>query len=99
MSPSETLRPRIAAAHAEALRVGDSPVRADQLERTLHGIVGAVPAAGLTEEQASRVLGALESALRVLRREEDGREAAKHLQTALAQLEDRARKPSPFADD
>lgn len=99
MTASETLRPRIAAAHAEALRVGDSPVRADQLERTLQGIVSAVPSAGLTEEQEARVVGALESALRVLRREEDGREAAKHLQTALAQLEDRVRKPSPFLDD
>lgn len=99
MNPSETLRPRIASAHAEALRVGDSPVRADQLERTLHGIVDAAATAGLTEEQEARVLGALQSALRVLRREEDGREAAKHLQTALAQLEDRPRKPSPFADD
>lgn len=96
---SETLRPRIAAAHAEALRVGDSPVRADQLERTLHGILDSLPTAGLPEDRAARVLTALQSALRVLRREEDGREAARHLQTALAQLEDRVRKPSPFLDD
>jgi hypothetical protein len=99
MNGPGTLRPRIAAAHAEALRVHDSPVRADQLERTLHGIVAGLPAEALPEDREARVLAALESALRVLRREEDGREAARHLQTALAQLEDRVRKPSPFLDD
>lgn len=99
MNTPESLRARLTAAHAEALRVGDSPVRGDQLERTLRAIVDAVPSSGLPEEREVRVLGALESALRVLRREDDGREAAKHIQSALTQLDPPARKPSPFLDD
>lgn len=99
MNGSEKLRSRLAAARAEALRVGDSPVRGDRLERTLREIVESLPSAGLGEEREARVLGALESALRVLRREDDGREAAKHLQAALTQLDPPARRPSPFLDD
>jgi hypothetical protein len=36
---------------------------------------------------------------RVLRRDDDGREAARHLQNALRLVEDRPRRPSPFLDD
>jgi hypothetical protein len=35
----------------------------------------------------------------VLRRDDDGREAARHLQAALRWVEDRPRAPSPFGDD
>lgn len=99
MDGSDTLRSRLSAAHAEALRVGDSPVRGDRLEESLRRIVGALPEAGLGEEREARVLASLESALRVLRREDDGREAARHLQAALTLLDPPARKPSPFLDD
>ena len=99
MSGPEELRGKIAAAHAEALRVGDSPVRADQLERKLAGLVAAAAHAPVAEDVRSRIRTALESAVRVLRREEDGREAARHLATALGLLEDRPRKASPFPDD
>lgn len=99
MNGSDELRRRLTAAHAEALRVGDSPVRGDQVERTLRSIADGLRSAGLPEEREVRVLASLESALRVLRREDDGREAARHIQAALTQLDPPARKPSPFLDD
>lgn len=79
--------------------MGDSPVRGDRVEAALRAIVESLPSAGLPEERQARVLASLESALRVLRREDDGREAAKHLQSALGQLDPPARKPSPFLAD
>lgn len=79
--------------------MGDSPVRGDRVEGALRSIVESLPAADLPEERRARVLASLENALRVLRREDDGREAAKHLQSALGQLDPPARRPSPFLDD
>lgn len=99
MSTPDDLRARLSAARAEALRVGDSPVRGDRVEAALRGIVDSLPAAGLAEERRARVLASLESALRVLRRDDDGREAAKHVQAALGQLDPPARRPSPFGDE
>lgn len=99
MSLSGELRDRLAAAHAEALQVGDSPLRADRLADRLAAELRGISAAPLTDEQRSRIRAALENAERVLRRDDDGREAARHLQGALGQLEERARKPSPFLDD
>lgn len=96
---ADRLRRDISAAHAEALHVHDSPVRADRLYREVERISGTVEGADLTEEQTARIRAALADAMRVLRRDDDGREAAKHLQTALGQLEQRERRPFPFLDD
>jgi hypothetical protein len=99
MPISEELRRRLTAAHEEALRVGDSPLRADLLADRLPALSKAVAESEATEEQSARIRAALADAERVLRRDDDGREAAKHLSTALAQVEERPRKPSPFLDD
>jgi hypothetical protein len=87
------------AAHSEALRVGDSPLRADQLAARLPVLARAADQASLPEDTRLRVQDALDLAERVLRRDDDGREAARHLQTAIGLLGPRARKPSPFLDD
>jgi hypothetical protein len=94
----DRIRQQIAAAHAEALRVGDSPIRADRLADQVRRILGQLPGAGLDEERAARASSALESALRVLRRDDDGREAARHLQAALSLFDPRPPKASPFLD-
>lgn len=96
---TDELRKAIEAAHAEALRVGDSPVRADRLFAQIQAIASRIPAASLGEEKSARLTSALESALRVLRRDEDGREAARHLQGARSLLDTGSRPPSPFLDD
>ena len=92
-------RRAIEAAHASAMTVHDSPVRADQVQVQIRKILDSLPAAALGEEKTARVKAALESALRVLRRDDDGREAAKHLQTGLRFFESKPRAPSPFLDD
>ncbi|MDR0788520.1 MAG: hypothetical protein LBG44_11765 [Gemmatimonadota bacterium] len=91
---------RLEAAHAEALRVGDSPTRADQLYRTLEALGREAPDPTLGEERAARMSASIASAIRVLRRDDDGHEAARHLQEALRQFNaPSTRKPSPFLDD
>ncbi len=95
----DATRRAIEAAHATALKVHDSPVRADQLSASIRPILESLPIDALGEEKAARIKAALESALRVLRRDEDGREAARHLQTALRFFESKPRAPSPFLDD
>ena len=95
----DATRRAIEAAHAAAMTVHDSPVRADQVQARIRQILDGLPEGALGEEKAARVKTALESALRVLRRDEDGREAARHLQTALRFFEARPRSPSPFLDD
>jgi len=100
MSIPQELARRLAAAHEEALRVGDSPLRADQLADRLAQLAREVAAApDAPEETRTRVRAALADAERVLRRDDDGREAARHLQSALKLTEQRTRKPSPFLDD
>jgi hypothetical protein len=96
---SERLRSRLTSAHAEALKVGDSPLRADRLADQLEATARDVAGGGLGDERAARVSAAIANAVRVLRRDDDGREAARHLQEALKQFSAPARKPSPFADD
>jgi hypothetical protein len=93
------LRKQISLAQAEALRVGDSPLRADQLADRLERISATLGEAELSEEATARIGSALSDAIRVLRRDDDGREAAKHLQSATRWLGDRATPPSPFLDD
>ena len=95
----DRLRSLLQSAHADGLRVHDSPIRADQLFREVERIAETAKAADLSEEQQARVQAALADALRVLRRDDDGREAARHIQTATGQLEKKERKPSPFLDD
>lgn len=85
--------------HSEALRVGDSPLRADHLASKLPTVEEASGFSELPEDTQHRIREAAASAERVLRRDDDGREAARHLQAAIALLEPRPRKPSPFLDD
>jgi hypothetical protein len=99
MMNSEELRGKLSRAEAEALRVGDSPLRADQLALQIDRIVSALPSVQLGEESRTRIDAHLRDALRVLRRDDDGREAAKHLQAAGRQLGPAPRRPSPFLDD
>jgi hypothetical protein len=94
----DSLRKRIAAAQADALKVGDSPIRADRVAAEIQSLVHKLPAAGIDEDRAARILGFMENALRVLRRDDDGREAAKHLASALGLFDAPPRRPSPFLD-
>ncbi|HEX2095595.1 MAG TPA: hypothetical protein VHG28_24575 [Longimicrobiaceae bacterium] len=94
--PEEILR-RLGQAHAEALRVGDSPQRADQLAEKVAELLREVARSDAPEETRARVRGHLESAERVLRRDDDGREAARHLQQALRSAGERPTPPEwPF---
>ena len=95
----DDLRSKLSAAQQEALRVGDSPLRADALADRLPDLARALAASGATDEMKARVGAELEAAERVLRRDDDGREAARHLQNARRLVEDRPRRPSPFLDD
>ena len=100
MGGKDDVRRELNSAIAEAHRVGESPQRADRLADRLPPIARTVEGVSdLGDDPRSRILAALESAERVLRRDDDGREAARHLQTALRHLEDRPRTPSPFLDD
>jgi hypothetical protein len=90
---------RISAAHQEALRVGDSPIYADRLADKLPALARAVDASNLVDETKDRVRAELANAERVLRRDEDGREAARHLAIAVKLTEVRPRGGSPFLDD
>lgn len=57
------------------------------------------PADDLYHQIPARTQGPLSIAERVLRRNDDGREAARHLHTAIGLLSLQARKPSPFLDE
>jgi hypothetical protein len=97
MPVSDEIRKGISAAHQEALRVGDSPLRADQLAARIAELSGAVAGdAEVTDETRARLRAALADAERVLRRDDDGREAARHLQAAERLTEERPRKDWPF---
>ena len=96
---TDDLRAKLSTAHQEALRVGDSPLRADALADRLPALARDLAASDATDEVKARVGAELEAAERVLRRDDDGREAAHHLQNALRLVEDRPRRPSPFLDD
>ena len=96
--PSDLGR-RLSEAHTEAQRVHDSPVRADQLADKLPPISRAVAASDAPDELKARLHAELADAERVLRRDDDGREAARHLAAAMRLAEGRPRAPSPFGDD
>ena len=99
MTPNDALYHQLSATHAEALRVGDSPTYADQLAAKLQTLMRAVDASELGEDTRKRIHDALSTAERVLRRDDDGREAARHIHTAIGLLGPRPQKPSPFLDD
>jgi hypothetical protein len=99
MAQTEALYHQLSAAHAEALRVGDSPTYADQLAAKLQTLIRAADASELGEDTRKRIHDALSTAERVLRRDDDGREAARHIHTAIGLLGPRPQKPSPFLDD
>lgn len=90
------LRREIALAQQEARRVGDSPVYSDRLAERIAKIDAQVETADVTDELRARLRAALADAERVLRRDDDGFEAARHLQAALRLAEERPRPPSPF---
>jgi len=101
-SDKDELRRRLSATEAEALRVGDSPIRADRLAEELEeleGMAAGLTAAAVGEEALARLTAHLSDAVRVLRRDDDGREAARHLVAAGRLLGQAPRKPSPFLDD
>ncbi|HEX2076165.1 MAG TPA: hypothetical protein VHG08_00600 [Longimicrobium sp.] len=98
MDASDLYR-QLSTAHAEALRVHDSPVYADQLASRVASIIRGLDQAEINEDTQKRIRDALGIAERVLRRDDDGREAARHIHTAIGLLGPRPRKPSPFLDD
>jgi hypothetical protein len=93
---SEEIRRALASAHAEALAVGDSTVRADRLAQRIAELSRSLLGADLPDDTRARLRAALSDAERVLRRDDDGREAARHLQSAIRHTDDRPRPPSPF---
>jgi hypothetical protein len=99
MNDEEQLRRQLTAAHAEAMKVGDSPLRADRVAEQIRTATRELAAADLGEERTARIGAFLADALRVLRRDDDGREAAKHLQAALRLFDAAPPRPSPFLDD
>lgn len=99
MTTSDQLYRQLMTAHEEALRVGDSPLRADQLVAKLPALVRAADQAGLDESTLRRIREEIGTAERVLRRDDDGREAARHLYAATTVLTLPPRKTSPFLDD
>jgi hypothetical protein len=95
----DDLHARISAAHGEALQVGDSPTRADRLAGKLPELAELLKQASVSADLQARIADSLAHAERVLRRDDDGREAARHLQSALHLLVPRRKSPSPFLDD
>jgi hypothetical protein len=96
---NDDLHASLAAAHTDALAVGDSSLRADRLADRLEHLGQTLGRFELGEDTRDRIQDAIGLAERVLRRDDDGREAARHLQSALALLKPGPRKPSPFLDD
>ena len=92
------LRRQLEAALVDARRVGDSPLRADQLADRLAVIESTLEAIEMSEDTRKRISAALGDADRVLRRDDDGHEAARHIQAALRAAELKQSKPSPFQD-
>jgi hypothetical protein len=92
----DELRRELSSSHQEARQVGDSPVRADRLADRLTALSGKIAGAGLSDELRARLQAALADAERVLRRDDDGFEAARHLQAAIRLADERPRPPSPF---
>lgn len=99
MGIPDEVRGRLSQAASEAQRVHDSPLRADALAAQVAALARTIAASDAPGELKGRLAQALADAERVLRRDDDGREAARHLQAALRLLEPRPRAPNPFGDD
>jgi hypothetical protein len=96
---SEMLQRQFAALVAEAHQVGDSPNRADALWAKLPALGRMAEQSSLPDDVRARIRDAIAAAERTLRRDDDGREAARHLQAAQMLIGMPPRKPSPFLDD
>lgn len=96
---SEPLYRQLMAIHDEAQKVGDSPLRADQVSAKLPALLRLAESSGLDDSTLRRVRDEIAAAERVLRRDDDGREAARHLYAASTVLTLPPRRPSPFLDD
>jgi hypothetical protein len=98
MTTLDEVRRQLEAAMTEARRVGDSPLRADQLADRIAALQRSLTGVDAPEDARIRIFAALADAERVLRRDDDGHEAARHIQTALRAMERKPSKPSPFLD-
>lgn len=78
----ESFSRALSAAHAEALRVRDSPLRADQLAAKLAKLLQELPQLDLAEDLRERLRGSIALAEQTLRRDDDGTQAARHLKDA-----------------
>lgn len=80
-------------AHAEASRVGDSPLRADQLAAKLSKLLASINQMDAQPDIRERLRDAVASAERALHRDDDGRQAAIHLKAAIRLTEGGPREP------
>ena len=80
-------------AHAEALRVGDSPLRADQLAAKVARLLRDVGDLNAPADVQGKLRDAIAGAERSLRRDDDGRQAAVHLKAAIRLTEGGPREP------
>ncbi|HEV2123711.1 MAG TPA: hypothetical protein VGW38_13170 [Chloroflexota bacterium] len=78
----ESFTRALSAAHAEALRVGDSPLRADQLAAKLAQLLQELARLEVAEDLRERLRGSITKAEQTLRRDDDGAQAARHLKEA-----------------
>ena len=99
MATLDEIRHELEALLAQARRVGDSPLRADHLADRLAVLSSSVAEVDAAEDIRTRINAALADAERVLRRDDDGHEAVRHIQSALRASEQKMRKQSPFFDD
>lgn len=95
----EALRRKLSELYSEALRVGDSPVRADRVAEMIQRLRNDLDSDFIGEERAARTTSFLDDALRALRRDDDGRQAAKYLQSAMRLFEPVTPRKSPFLND
>ncbi len=90
--PSSLIR-ALSDAHAEALRVGDSPLRADQLAAKLAKLLASIGELDVPPDLRGKLRDAVAGAERSLRRDDDGRQAAVHLKAAIRLTEGSSREP------
>lgn len=91
--PPESIARALSAAYAEALRVGDSPLRADQLAVKLAKLQQDIPQLDAADDIRQRIQAALSRAEQTLRRDDDGKQAARHLKEAVQLAEAKQEEP------
>lgn len=89
----ESFARALGAAHAEALRVGDSPLRADQLAVKLAKLQQDLPQLDASDDVRQRIQAALTRAEQTLLRDDDGKQAARHLKEAVQLAETKQKEP------